>query len=92
MKEPNGNIVNHGGQYREIDPPNKLVFTWILEGQNCEGSEGLYAETVVTIEFHEIGDSTRLILTHEFLPNEKSREGHTMGWIGCFDKLKLIFK
>jgi uncharacterized protein YndB with AHSA1/START domain len=27
MREPNGSTIVHGGAYREIDPPNKLVFT-----------------------------------------------------------------
>lgn len=90
MKEPGGKIISHGGQYREIDPPKKLAFTWILEGQGCEGSEGQYAETVVTIEFQDMGTSTRLILTHDFLPSEESKEGHTMGWIGCFDCLEAM--
>ncbi len=90
MKEPDGKIINLGGQYREIDPPNKLVFTWILDGQDCGGSEGQYAETVVTIEFQDIGTSTRLILTHDFLPSEESKEGHTMGWNGSFDCLEAV--
>lgn len=90
LQEPNGNVIDHGGEYREIDPPRRLVFTWVLEGQNCEGSEGQFAETVVTLEFQESGASTRLILTHEFLPSEESKEGHTMGWIGSFDCLAAV--
>jgi len=67
-----------------------LVFTWILEGQGCEGSEDQYAETVVTIEFQDMGTSTRLILTHEFLPSEESKEGHSMGWNSSFDCLEAM--
>lgn len=88
MQEPNGNIINHGGEYREIIPPEKLVFTWVLEGQGCEGSQGEYAETIVTIEFQDIGSSTRLILSHDFLPSTESKEAHTQGWIGCLDCLE----
>ena len=35
LKLPDGKISTHHGEYREIDPPNKLVFTGILDGQSC---------------------------------------------------------
>lgn len=90
LKLPDGKISNHHGEYRVIDPPNKLVFTGVLDGQSCGGSDGLYAETLVTIEFQDLGSSTRLILTHEFLPSDESKESHTMGWNGSFDCLAEV--
>jgi uncharacterized protein YndB with AHSA1/START domain len=90
LKLPDGTIATHQGEYREIDPPNKLVFTGILDGQGCSGSAGQYAETVVTIEFQEKGDATRLVLTHDFLPSEESRESHAFGWDGSFDCLAEV--
>jgi uncharacterized protein YndB with AHSA1/START domain len=90
LKLPDGKISNHHGEYREIDPPHKLVFTGILDGQSCSGSEGLYAETLVTIELQDLGSSTRLTLTHEFFPNEESKESHNMGWNGSFDCLEEV--
>ena len=90
LKLPDGKIVNHHGEYREIDPPNKLVFTGILDGQGCGGSEGVYAETVVTVEFQDMGSSTRLTLTHDFLPSEESKESHSFGWTGSFDCLAEV--
>ena len=90
MKEPDGKIHSIGGRFREIDPPNKLVYTWILDGQGCGASEGLYAETVVTIEFQDLGTATRLILTHDFLPSKESKEGHAMGWNGSLDCLETV--
>ena len=90
LKLPDGNLATHQGEYREIDPPNKLVFTGILDGQSCSGTDGLYAETLVTIEFQDLGSSTRLTLTHEFFPNEESKESHTMGWNGSFDCLEEV--
>lgn len=90
MKEPNGNIVKIGGEFRKIDPPKKLVYTWVLDEQGCGGSDGQYAETLVTIEFQDQGPTTRLILTHEFLPSETSKEAHNMGWSGSFDCLEEV--
>lgn len=90
MKLPDGKIVDHHGAYREIDPPKKLVFTGILDSQGCAGSDGLYAETLVTINFEDLGNRTRLTLTHDFLPTEASRDSHSYGWNGSFDCLTEV--
>jgi len=90
LKLPDGTTAHHRGEYREIDPPKKLVFTGILDGQGCEGSAGVYAETLVTIELEDTGGSTRLILTHEFFPNAASKDSHSMGWNGSFDRLEEV--
>jgi uncharacterized protein YndB with AHSA1/START domain len=71
------------GQYREVTPPGRLVYTWKWE------SDPDYAdrETLVTVEFIDRGGSTELRLTHENLPNTESGRNHEHGWNGCFDKL-----
>lgn len=91
MKLPDGKMVYHQGAFREIKFPERLVYTWILEGQNCKGGEDEDCETLVTIDFKDLGGSTELTLTHEFFPSEKSREGHEFGWTGCFNKLEKVF-
>ena len=90
LKLPDGKIVDHHGEYREIDPPKKLVFTGILDGQGCAGSEGVFAETLVTVEFQDLGGATRLVLTHDFLPTQDSRDSHSFGWNGSFDCLAEV--
>ena len=81
-----GTVCVHGS-YREIVFPDKLVFTWVLDDQGCEGSEGIKAETLVTIEFVDVGGATQVRLTHEGLPTEKSRQGHAAGWESSLDCL-----
>ena len=90
LKPPDGEITIVHGEYREIDPPRRLVFTWILDDQQCEGSAGLYAETLVTIDFEALGEKTRLILTHDLLPTAVARDGHAEGWQGCLDSLTMV--
>lgn len=90
MKEPDGKRHTPHGEYREVDPPKRLVFTWMLDGSDCEGSQGEYAETVVTIEFQTARSGTRLVLTHDFLPSANSRTAHQMGWDGCLDSLTAM--
>ena len=75
---PHG-CVEHTGEYLAIEPPSRLSFTWISK----------YTEerpTVVTIEFHERGTGTELVLTHRGLPPTEV-EGHRQGWS---DILRLL--
>jgi len=74
------------GVYREVKPPEKLVFSWSWEG------EPQSRETLVTLEFRDIGKSTELILLHEFFPDEATREKHNEGWIGCLNQLATRLK
>jgi uncharacterized protein YndB with AHSA1/START domain len=67
-----GGDYEHRGQYLTIEPPSLLSFTWISRATEQE-------PTVVTIEFHERGTGTELVLTHQRLP-AKALESHREGW------------
>ena len=72
----------HTGTYREIDPPQRLVFTW--------RSSGTYdQETLVTVELHPRGTKTELVLTHERLPDASSAGKHEEGWQDVVRKLTV---
>jgi len=77
-----GEIWYVSGSYREVRPPEKLVFTWAWEED-----AGLGPESLVTLEFRRRGAQTELVLTHAQLANVESRDGHLHGWEGCFDGL-----
>lgn len=90
MQEPDGRTVEHGGTYVTITPPEKLAFTWVLDGQGCEGSTGEYAQTLVTLDFEERDGGTVLHLVHEQLPSKQSYEGHRAGWESTLDCLAQV--
>ncbi len=79
MREPDGTTYSHWGEYREIDVPQKIVFTW---------NSPFVENTVVTVEFRKANGGAEVILTHEFLPDEEQREGHRSGWNGCLRNLE----
>jgi uncharacterized protein YndB with AHSA1/START domain len=81
MHHKDGNIHRVGGTYREIMPPEKLVFTWRWE----TGPDN--QESLVTLEFRDLGPSTEILLTHEHLPNTEQRDRHEHGWNGCLGML-----
>lgn len=72
-----------GGTYREIRPPEKLVFTWKWENEPAHAGE-----TLVTVELFDRGGSTELVLTHERFADEASRNEHDKGWAGCLERLE----
>jgi NAD(P)-dependent dehydrogenase (short-subunit alcohol dehydrogenase family)/uncharacterized protein YndB with AHSA1/START domain len=78
------------GTYREVEPGKKLAFTWEWQTLPIEGVDGP-GKTLVTIEFHRRGDSTKVVLTQSGLPNEAARNAHDKGWNRCLDGLSKLF-
>jgi uncharacterized protein YndB with AHSA1/START domain len=85
MHHKNGNVHRVGGTYRQVQPPEKVVFTWQWEPDAGSG------ETLVTVEFYDLGPSTEVVLTHELFPNSEERDKHSHGWTGCLDQLAKMF-
>jgi uncharacterized protein YndB with AHSA1/START domain len=81
MHHKGGNVSRVGGTYREVQPPEKVVFTWRWDGDTRP------EESLVTIEFHDLGNSTEVILTHEQFSNLEDRDKHAQGWTGCLEQL-----
>jgi uncharacterized protein YndB with AHSA1/START domain len=84
MHHQGGNVHRVTGVYREITPPEKIVFTW--QWQDNHGNE----ETLVTIDLRTVGNSTALTLTHERFSAMEERDKHTHGWNGCLDRLAKV--
>ena len=80
MRDPNGVERSVGGVYRVIERPSKLVYTWKWE-------ESPMPDSIITIEFHDRGQQTEVLLRHEGLTDVESRARHEHGWNGCFDNL-----
>ena len=75
--EDGGSIV---GTYLQIIPPEKLVFTW--SGKAIQGRE-----TVVSLDFLDLGPVTEVVLTHEGLSTPESRALAAGGWPSLLDAL-----
>lgn len=79
MRAPEAGDMPHGGEYLEIDRPNRLVFTW-ESPYSVEGS-------TVTLEFTPIDSGTRVTLTHVRFPDGESRDNHKAGWAAILASL-----
>jgi uncharacterized protein YndB with AHSA1/START domain len=61
------------GEYRQIEPPRLLTFTWLPDWQEDA------RETLVSFDLAEANGSTTVRLTHSGLTTEASRTSHK-GW------------
>jgi uncharacterized protein YndB with AHSA1/START domain len=61
------------GEYRTVEPPALLVFTWLPDWQSDA------TESLVRVEFTEADRVTRVRLTQSGLTSESSRASHR-GW------------
>jgi uncharacterized protein YndB with AHSA1/START domain len=73
-----------GGEYREVQRPRRLVYTWCWQG---DGGMHPGHVSLVTVEFHREGDATTVVLEHSGLASEESRRNHGVGWQGTLDSL-----
>jgi uncharacterized protein YndB with AHSA1/START domain len=73
-----------GGEYREIVPEERIVFTW----KHHDDDVWKNRTSVVTVEFSDYNDGTELRLKHEQLPTEESRDDHNKGWSSVLDRLE----
>ena len=72
------------GVFREVDEPERLVFTFVWED---EGERGV--ENLVTIEFEDRGDKTFMTFRHSPFLSAGERDGHNEGWSSTFDRLDV---
>jgi uncharacterized protein YndB with AHSA1/START domain len=64
------------GEYVEVEPPRRVVFTWGFEGRAPAVAPGA-SRVEVTLE--PDGDGTRVVLLHHGLP-DAIRSAHDEGW------------
>ncbi|WP_309083271.1 SRPBCC domain-containing protein [Chelativorans sp.] len=83
MRSPQGEDHWLSGTYREVTPPERLVFTHAWhDGAGQPGDE-----TVVTVTLKGEGGRTRLTLHQAFFASKGSRDGHEAGWQETLDNL-----
>jgi uncharacterized protein YndB with AHSA1/START domain len=69
------------GVYREVVPPERLVFTWPA-GPN----------SLVTVTFEDEGGKTKLTLHHGIFESVAQRDEHNRGWSSTMDRLAEYVK
>lgn len=80
----NGGKKTIAGEYRELIPAQRIVFTW--KHENDRGWKN--RTSIVTVELSDHDGGTHLRLTHVQLPDEESRDDHNKGWKSALDRLE----
>ena len=76
------------GEYRELVPGKKIVFTWQWDDDENLGQP----DTASSQLNYSIGDGgTELRFKHEQLPSEESRDRHNEGWNSHSRSTRKIF-
>jgi len=73
-----------GGEYVELDPPRRAVFSWGWEAEDSPIAPG---SSTVEILLEPDGDGTRLRLIHRDLPSAEIGERHRHGWTHYTERL-----
>jgi uncharacterized protein YndB with AHSA1/START domain len=91
------------GTYLEVEPFERLVFTFAWElppPEDLHGLEGLdpggledrledlrSLDSRVTVQFHEVEGATEVTITHELIDTQRLRAFHIFGWTTVLEKL-----
>lgn len=75
--------IPHAGTYKEIDPHDRIVFTW--------ESPFSVDDSTVTLTFAPKDGGTHVTLTHVRFADEQARDNHQGGWTGILEALSTQF-
>jgi uncharacterized protein YndB with AHSA1/START domain len=77
--------VEAAGEFVEIDPPHRVVFTWGWTHDPAVPP----GTTRVVVTLHAEQDGTRVVLRHHDLPDDGQRDHHRKGWELYLSRLQL---
>ncbi|AKF10432.1 Putative glutathione S-transferase-related transmembrane protein [Sandaracinus amylolyticus] len=80
---PTGERMVVGGTYSVIEPPSRIVFSWLIEPPDEHA--GIDSEVIVTLAGKDAG--TELTIRHTKLGRADADLRHDQGWRGALDLL-----
>lgn len=80
---PDGAVIHIGGVFRRIEPPRRLVYTWQRE-------PGSGVDEEVTVRFEPVDGGTEVVVVHERIADQQTRDMHQAGWAGCLNGLEAF--
>jgi uncharacterized protein YndB with AHSA1/START domain len=85
MRPPDGEAFWLTGEFREVDPPVRLAYTFVWEDPDPDD-----VRTLVSLSFRDLEGSTGVALTQGLFKTEARRALHLDGWTDTFDRLEAF--
>lgn len=87
MQPPEGSEIVLTGEYKEIDQPDRLVYT---QSRVIAPGGGLSPETEISITLAEHEGKTTMEFHHTRFPTKEFRDRAIQGWTQAFEKLESL--
>lgn len=85
---PDQSVIWISGEFEVVEPPERLVYTWHVEGKDRPTAE----RSRVTVRFAHCPTGTEVVVVHERIDSEETRADHERGWRGCLESLDALFE
>lgn len=85
MQPPEGEVFHLSGEFREVQPPSRLAYTFVWEPPAPDDRE-----TVVKMTFEDLGEWTELTVLQQGFATEERRALHQEGWSDSLDRLEAL--
>jgi uncharacterized protein YndB with AHSA1/START domain len=81
MRDPDGGTHGATGEYRLIDRPRRLVFTWTFDDQP-------ESPQLIELELSERDGVTTVVMINSGIATEDLEGSQRTGWEACYDELR----
>jgi uncharacterized protein YndB with AHSA1/START domain len=85
MQPPDGEHFYLSGEFRQVDPPARLAYTFRWDPPDQDDRE-----TLVTLSLRDRGAGTEVLLTQAGFATEERRALHDEGWSESFGRLERV--
>jgi uncharacterized protein YndB with AHSA1/START domain len=84
MRDPtDGTEAGAAGEYSVVEPPRRLVFTWVWDDQPDQPQ-------LIELEFSERDGRTTVLMTNSAISTDRRLESQERGWQHCYDNLERL--
>jgi len=87
MQPPDSELFHLSGEFLEVDPPSRLVYTFRWEEPDPDDRE-----TLVELSLDAVGDATEVSLSQGGFAAEARLALHRSGWTDSFEKLRELIE
>jgi uncharacterized protein YndB with AHSA1/START domain len=87
MQPPEGELFHLRGEFREVDAPSRLAYTFVWEPADPDDQE-----TLAELSFAPADSGTAAQLVQGPFKTEARRELHRNGWSDSFDKIEKLLR